>query len=86
MNDFFHEGKIHSKIGLKLIHFIGRSKLDILYCSHALDDLFSPPGNSLEELKGNLKGIYNIRTNNQWSIIFQWTEKSQTEVDNVDYQ
>jgi proteic killer suppression protein len=42
------------------------NKLDILNAVEKLDELQSPPGNRLEALKGNLKGFYSIRINNQW--------------------
>ncbi|MFY8172751.1 type II toxin-antitoxin system RelE/ParE family toxin [Planktothrix agardhii] len=35
-----------------------------------MEDLRSPPGNRLEALKGDLKGFYSIRINEQWRIIF----------------
>jgi len=47
-------------------------KLDILNAAEQLEELKIPPGNRLEALKGNLKGYYSIRINNQWRIIFQW--------------
>ena len=49
-------------------------KLDILNAAHKLDDLRSPPGNHLEELKGDLKGSYSIRVNDQWRLTFRWSE------------
>jgi len=85
MSDFFYEGKIPSKVGWKSIHLIVSKKLDMLHYSHTLVDLRSPPGNRLEELKGNLKSYYSIRINNQWRIIFQWTDNGPTKVDIVDY-
>jgi len=50
-------------VGLALV------KLDMLNAAAALLDLRSPPGNRLEELKGDLKGLYSIRVNDQcgWS-------------------
>ena len=34
------------------------------------------PGNRLEELKGDRKGQYSIRVNDQWRICFEWLEDS----------
>ena len=59
--------KISSEITQKALN-----KLDILNAVEKLDELKNPPGNRLEALKGNLKGFYSIRINNQWRIIFQW--------------
>lgn len=50
-----------------------------------LDDLKVPPGNRLEALKGNLSGLHSIRINQQWRIIFRWTEQGPTEVQICDY-
>jgi len=50
-----------------------------------LDDLKIPPGNRLESLKGDLAGFHSIRVNQQWRIIFRWTEHGPAEVAIVDY-
>ena len=50
-----------------------------------LEDLRAPPGNRLEALKGKLVGFYSIRINDQWRIVFQWTEHGPSDVDIVDY-
>ena len=59
-------------------------KLDVLNAAHKLDDLRAPPGNRLEELKGDLKGYHSIRVNDQWRLIFQWNDGAH-EVALVDY-
>ncbi|MGH9892697.1 MAG: type II toxin-antitoxin system RelE/ParE family toxin, partial [bacterium] len=41
-------------------------KLDMINAAGALMDLRSPPGNRLELLKGELKGMHSIRVNDQW--------------------
>lgn len=46
-------------------------KLDQLDSATSLLDL-DLPGNRLEALKGNLKGQYSIRINDQWRICFEW--------------
>jgi toxin HigB-1 len=53
--------------------------------AHRLDDLRSPPGNRLEALKGDLAEFHSIRVNDQWRVIFRWTDAGPTEVDFVDY-
>jgi toxin HigB-1 len=50
-----------------------------------LEDLRVPPGNRLEPLKGNLKGFHSIRINDQWRIVFRWTDQGPDEVSIVDY-
>jgi proteic killer suppression protein len=61
-------------------------KLDQLDAATALGDL-DLPGNRLEALKGNRKGQFSIRINDQWRICFEWPNKSPgpTEVEIVDY-
>lgn len=50
-----------------------------------MDDLKNPPGNRLEALKGNLKGWWSIRVNDQWRICFHWSEGDALDVEMVDY-
>jgi toxin HigB-1 len=50
----------------------------------ALADLRSPPGNRLEALKGDRKGQYSIRINDQWRICFVWTPEGSTHVEIAD--
>ena len=40
----------------------------------SLDDLRVPPGNRLEELKGDRKGQHSIRINDQFRICFVWRD------------
>jgi proteic killer suppression protein len=60
-------------------------KLDVLNAAQLLGDLRSPPGNHLEALRGDLRGSYSIRINNQWRIIFRWQASEAHEVRIVDY-
>ena len=39
-----------------------------------LTDLRVPPSNRLERLKGDRKGQYSIRINQQWRICFEWPD------------
>ena len=39
--------------------------------AQSINDLRIPPANKLEKLKGNLKGLYSIRINRQWRIVFK---------------
>ena len=49
-----------------------RLKLDRLEAAVELRDLAALPGNRLEALKGDRKGQYSIRINDQWRICFEW--------------
>ena len=50
-----------------------------------LRDLAVPPGNRLEALKGRLSGFHSIRINDQWRIVFRWTDFGPERVAIVDY-
>ncbi len=60
-------------------------KLDMLAASHQLTDLRVPPGNRLETLRGDLAGFHSIRVNDQWRIVFRWTEQGPADVRMLDY-
>jgi proteic killer suppression protein len=60
-------------------------KLDVLNAAHVLDDLASPPGNRLEALKGEWEGHHSVRINDQWRIVFRWTEAGPADVAITDY-
>ncbi|MEY3707830.1 MAG: hypothetical protein RL585_2387 [Pseudomonadota bacterium] len=57
----------------------------MLDAADTLDFLRSPPGNRLETLKGDRKGQYSIRINDQYRVCFRWTDLGPTEVEIVDY-
>jgi proteic killer suppression protein len=60
-------------------------KLIQLNQAGTLEDLKVPPGNRLEALKGRLAGFHSIRVNDQWRIIFRWTNVGPSDVAIVDY-
>jgi proteic killer suppression protein len=64
-----------------------RLKLDRLEAAVTLRDLAVLPGNRLEALKGNRKGQYSIRINDQWRVCFDWKEGAPgpSNVEIVDY-
>ncbi len=64
-----------------------RLKLDRLEAAISLKDLAALPGNHLEALKGDRKGQYSIRINDQWRICFEWMEGASgpDDVEMVDY-
>ncbi len=78
------EGERVKKMPLE-IQQIGRRKLRILNNAINLMDLRIPPSNRLEKLKGNKKGFYSIRINDQWRIIFKWKANHSNEVEIIDY-
>jgi proteic killer suppression protein len=64
-----------------------RLKLDRLEAAVVLRDLAVLPGNRLESLKGDRKGQYSVRINDQWRICFEWTGDAPgpSNVEIVDY-
>jgi proteic killer suppression protein len=61
-------------------------KLDQLDAATTVRDL-DLPGNRLEALKGDRKGQYSIRVNDQWRICFEWNKGAEgpVNVEAVDY-
>ena len=64
---------------------VARRKLDMLHYAAALDDLRSPPGNRLEALAGNLRGMYSVRVNNRRRVLFRWGDNGPEQVRVADY-
>lgn len=60
-------------------------ELDVINGATALDDLRSPPGNRLEALRGELRGFFSIRVNDQWRIVFRYADQKASEVRLTDY-
>ena len=67
------------------IQHLARRKLVILYAATELNALRVPPGNRLEALKGDRKGQYSIRINDQWRICFKWKAGDAYDVEIADY-
>jgi len=85
VGDVFVRGRTTSRVGWSNLVKIVVRKLDMLDYASELRDLASPPGNRLEALKGNRSGFHSIRVNDQWRIVFRWTESGPEDVDVVDY-
>lgn len=71
-------------------HFEGvaraaKRKLETLNAASRLTDLAIPRANRLEKLKGDLKDFYSIRINDQWRVIFKWSNGEARDVRIVDY-
>ncbi|NLC92314.1 MAG: type II toxin-antitoxin system RelE/ParE family toxin [Treponema sp.] len=62
-----------------------RRKLRMIDNAEIYEDLRIPPGNNLEQLKGNLEGFSSIRINDQWRIVFRWKDGGAYEVRIIDY-
>ena len=64
---------------------VAMRKLAQLHAATTLDFLRLPPGNRLEALKGDRKGQYSIRINDQWRVCFVWSSRGAARVEIVDY-
>jgi proteic killer suppression protein len=64
---------------------VAARKLVQLNRARLLTDLSVPPGNRLEALRGRGSGWHSIRINDQWRIIFKWTDAGPEKVEIVDY-
>jgi proteic killer suppression protein len=62
-----------------------RRKLIMVDSADFLEALNSPPGNRLEALKGDFAGKHSIRINDQWRVVFRWTDAGPEDVQIVDY-
>lgn len=60
-------------------------KLNALDAATDIQDLMLPPSNRLEALKGNRKGQWSIRINDQWRICFAWINGNAENVEIRDY-
>jgi toxin HigB-1 len=60
-------------------------KLTMVDAAAFLEALNSPPGNRLEALKGDLTGKHSSRINDQWRIVFRWTDAGPEDVEIIDY-
>ena len=80
--------KLFDDIDIKKFRAIARQariKLEILNAAISLNSLRIPPGNRLEQLKGDRSGQHSIRINKQWRICFVWKNDKVFDVEIVDY-
>jgi len=64
---------------------VAQRKLDMLDAARDLMDLKAPPSNHLEKLKGHLAGLWSIRVNEQYRLIFKFANGNADQVRIVDY-
>jgi toxin HigB-1 len=60
-------------------------KLQMIDDAYAIEDLRVPPGNRLEALRGDRKGRWSIRVNDQWRVCFRFEEGNAFDVEIIDY-
>jgi toxin HigB-1 len=64
---------------------VARRKLIQINNAERLGDLAAPPGNRLKALAGKLAGRHSIRVNDQWRLVFRWTDDGPEDVEIMDY-
>jgi proteic killer suppression protein len=62
-----------------------KRKLEAINAASRIGDLAVPPSNHLEKLQGDLEGFYSVRINDQWRVIFRWSDGDAAEVRITDY-
>ena len=60
-------------------------KLKMLDAAKIPRDLWVPPNNRLEKLRGSREGQYSVRVNDKWRLCFIWTDGEAKEVEFCDY-
>lgn len=60
-------------------------KLDMLAAATMVETLRVPPGNRLEQLRGNRAGQWSVRINDKWRVCFSWSGTNAENVEIVDY-
>ena len=60
-------------------------KIILIDTATSINDLRIPSGNHLEALTGKFIGFHSIRINQQWRIVFRWTDLGVEDVQIVDY-
>lgn len=60
-------------------------RLTQLHAASRIDDLRFPPSNRLEALKGDRKGQWSIRINDQWRVCFRFEGGHAHDVEVIDY-
>lgn len=63
---------------------VARRKLTQLNRVRGVRELAIPPGNRLERLRGDRRGTYSIRINEQYRICFRWEDDHADDVEVTD--
>ena len=69
----------------KELHRKAQIKLARLGAVTSMQDLQEIRGNRFERLKGERKGQYSIRINDQYRICFRWEKENAVDVEIIDY-
>ena len=80
---FYQTGK--SRKLSAAIHKRAAMRLTQLNAATRLEDLRLPPSNRLEALKGDRRGQWSMRINDQWRVCFRFENGDAFNVEIVDY-
>ena len=75
----------HRVARFRNIETVAMRKLAMLNRVIRVEELRIPPNNRLEALKGNRKGQWSIRINDQWRVCFRFRNGRALDVEIVDY-
>ncbi len=64
---------------------VAERKLQMLEIARRIDDLRIPPTNRLETFRGDRRGQWSIRINDQWRLCFRFEDGNAYDVEIVDY-
>jgi proteic killer suppression protein len=67
------------------IESVALRKLAVLNRIVRVEELRIPPQNRLEPLKGDRRGQWSVRINDQWRLCFRWEDGAAWDVEIVDY-
>ncbi len=67
------------------IERVALRKLRQIHSVSTVEELYQPPGNMLEKLKGDREGQWSLRISGQYRICFRWSDGHAHEVEIVDY-
>lgn len=79
LRDFFEDDTHSNRIPADLRDRLFR-KLQLLDDATTSADLRVPPSNHFEKLSGKLEDWHSIRVNQQWRLIFKWSEGKASDV------
>jgi proteic killer suppression protein len=67
------------------IERVALRKLRQIHRVSTVEQLYLPPANRLERLKGDRKGEWSLRINSQYRVCFEWRDGDAYNVEIVDY-
>jgi toxin HigB-1 len=69
----------------KELHRKAQIKLARLGAVTSMNDLTEIRGNRFEKLKGDRRGFFSIRINEQYRVCFKWEQENAVDVEIIDY-